>query len=105
MSPRRAQASSTGRRADPVAVPTVSGRTRHIAFAGRPGQTVLVMGNRIGYAIVLVVLAGYFVWILLEMAGHIAGHRGDTRLAHLAIGLGLVVVALVASFLPGKKHG
>ncbi len=44
----------------------------------------------LGYSAVMVVLAGYFTWIMLRMAHFERG--GDARLLRLAIGVGAVVV-------------
>ena len=47
----------------------------------------------VGYAVVVVLLVGYFVWILDRMAAFSA--RGFLRLDKLAIGFGLVIAAAV----------
>ncbi len=44
----------------------------------------------LGYSAVMVVLAGYFTWIMLRMANFERG--GDARLTRLAIGIGAVVI-------------
>jgi len=47
----------------------------------------------LGYAVVMVALFGYFAWILDRMASFTA--HGLFRLDKLAVGLALVVLALV----------
>lgn len=67
------------------------------------------MPNRVSngvYAIAIVILAGYFVWLVLHMANYSTG--GDLRLEKLAAGLGLVIVVPTLLFgvlsLLGRGH-
>ncbi len=50
--------------------------------------------NKLGYVLVIVVLGGFFTWVLLQMAGHIQGGRGMVRLDKMVIGFAIMIAAL-----------
>jgi len=64
------------------------------ANGGGTGARVLA------YVAVALLLAGYFVWVCVQMAAHVRG--GDALLTELLIGIVAVAIALVAGAIGGR---
>jgi hypothetical protein len=55
------------------------------------------MRGYVRYGVLFVALAGFFVWVILQMAGAIPGTSGIWRLEKMGIGAALVIGALVVA--------